>query len=467
MRWLYLYFPSLQLDQLAVQYPAQPMALACPKRHQLLGVNSLAAAAGVKVGQSVATAVLLCRELQLFSPEPARVKQLLQQLAERLYQVTADLALQPPDALLIRVSSMLKLYPDPARYWQQLQLQLADCPYQYLAAAGQTPLAAKLLARSGQTELYLTPAAEQAKLALCPLTASDLPAASIEQLARLGIRQLGPLLALPAAELARRFSQDVLQYLAALTGRVLQLPQFYRPRLQFNRELQLHYEITESPQLLKPLQPLLQQLQQFLRRANLLCQRLQLTLQFRQHSPLPLQIRARAGEACAANWQQLVSLHLAQLQLPEPVYALQLAATDYVPDQRASCNLLAQRSQPLSKAQLLSVLVARLGEQAVVTPTLNLSHWPEAESSASAVAALPALNAALCYQLRPILQLPKALPLTEAVTLLSGAERLEQLCWQSGTLLQRDYYLARTEQGQLWWVYRTPQQQWYLQGWFS
>lgn len=472
MHWLYLYFPNLQLDLLAVQDPTAALALACPKQHQILKVNQQAAAAGVKTGQSIATAVLLCRDLQVSSPDLELQSRLLQQLAAQLYQVTADLALQSPDALLIRVSTMLKLYSDPACYWQQLQAQLASTPYQYQAATGSTPLAAKLLARCGKAALFVEPAVEQALVGSCPLTASDLPAAVVEQLARVGIRQLGALQALPLAELARRFAPQVVQYLDRLNGRLLQLPQFYRPKLEFRQQVLLSYEISESPILIKPLQPLLQALQQFLQGANLLCLGLCLRLQFRQAPELQLTIQSRAGEAVAANWQQLLLLHLAKLDLPEPVYSLALEATDFISDQRGSRSLLAGKPATLTKPQLLSLLVARLGEQAITTPKLQLRHLPEPDPGAASlnsalIASEPLLSSKECYQLRPLLLLAAPEPLTAPVRLLGSAERLEQWCWHNGVLQQRDYYLARTEQGQLWWVYRTPQQQWFVHGWFS
>ena len=72
MLWLYLHFPSLLLDSLSVTQPQQPLALAEPKRQQLVAVNAVAAQAGISVGQSVATALLLCPALQLFAPDAHR-----------------------------------------------------------------------------------------------------------------------------------------------------------------------------------------------------------------------------------------------------------------------------------------------------------------------------------------------------------------------------------------------------------
>lgn len=112
MLWLYLHFPSLQLDVLQLQHPQQPLALADPAKHQIMALNQAAKLRGVALSQSVATAVLLCPDLQVYPPNVQQQQQLLLQLCEQLYQYTAEIMLQPPDGLAIRVSAMLQLYHD-------------------------------------------------------------------------------------------------------------------------------------------------------------------------------------------------------------------------------------------------------------------------------------------------------------------------------------------------------------------
>jgi len=479
MLWLYLHFPSLLLDSLSVAQPQQPLALAEPKRQQLVAVNTVAAQAGITVGQSVATAVLLCPALQLFAPDTHRQQQLLQQLCEQLYQYTGDIALQPPDGLCIRAGTMLQLYASFAAYWQQLQqiLQAQQC--RVVAACASTPLSARLLARSGRHWLTLQPEQTAQALQQTDLCYSELSAEVQQQLARLGIRQLGQLQALAAAELARRFPADVVLYLQRLAGNVASPPLFYRPATQFQHYLLLQYEISQSDILLRPLGALLLQLQQFLQQRNQLCRCLLLTLYFRQQAARHIQIQAMGGESLAARWQSLLSLQLEQVKLTEPVYALELQALQVSAAEAHSGVLLddkhgAHKQGTLSKAQLLSVLAARLGLPALQSPAFVCSHWPE--QSLQRQPPLPekdespsqtAMATDKPYAIRPSLQLAEPVSLTEPIQLLSAAERLESLCWQTGALRQRDYYLARNRQGQQLWVFRTPTQQWFLHGWFS
>lgn len=471
MQWLYLHFPSLQLDVLQLQHPQQPLALADPAKHQIMALNQAAKLRGVALSQSVATAVLLCPDLQVYPPNVQQQQQLLLQLCEQLYQYTAEIMLQPPDGLAIRVSAMLQLYHDFSAYWQQLHQVLQVNKQHYIAACADTLLGARLLAKSGQTWLQPNSNSTAQKLAETPLCYSELSLVHQQQLARLGITCLGPLLTLAPAELGRRFPAEVNYYLQQLQGKQVSPPQFYRPARQFKRYLLLSYEISQSDLLLLPLRAFLVELQQFLQQANQLCRSILLTLHFRQATALPLTVQAVGGETQAGRWEELLRLQLANLNLPEPVYALDLHALHLDAAVTESGSMLQQRPGALSVPQLLSLLSAKLGEQALHSPAFIDSHWPEhtiqrqAPLNMSASSAVAASGTA--YVARPSLQLALPIPLTEQVQVLGSAERLESLCWHSGERLQRDYYVARNQQGQQLWVFRTPEQKWYLHGWFS
>jgi protein ImuB len=55
-------------------------------------------------------------------------------------------------------------------------------------------------------------------------------------------------------------------------------------------------------------------------------------------------------------------------------------------------------------------------------------------------------------------------PVTELPQLLGTPERIEAGWWE-GKDSSRDYYLARTEEGARWWLYRDAStNRWYLQG---
>ena len=74
-------------------------------------------------------------------------------------------------------------------------------------------------------------------------------------------------------------------------------------------------------------------------------------------------------------------------------------------------------------------------------------------------------TAVTALALRPAFLLAKPERLTEAVEINHGPERLCPNGWVLEA--QRDYFIGRNSKGQWLWLYRTAQQQWFVQGIFS
>ena len=237
-----------------------------------------------------------------------------------------------------------------------------------------------------------------------------------------------------------------------------------QPEPGFSRYLELLYDISDSTVLVKPLATVLQQLEQQLSRANCQCYQLLLSLFFRDNPPLKLSIGSAQGEYKADAWLALCQLQLESLPLPEPVYGLQLDVNHFAGQQHATEALFNQHQARMSALQLISLLQARLGQAAVSGLTLQDQHLPEKASKRS-----PPLTKGATGQpvlaLRPAFLLARPQPLTEAVTIKQGPERLCPDGWQLSA--QRDYYIGRNQQGQWLWLYRTVSQQWFIHGWFS
>tara|TARA_B100000780_G_C21054957_1_gene423814 strand:+ start:534 stop:881 length:348 start_codon:yes stop_codon:yes gene_type:complete len=115
MQWLYLYFPSLQLDSLLHQQ-AYHQACVLVDKNEVVQANSKARQLGIKVVTGLAQAALLCGQLKVIAYAPKQEQRLLSQLAQRLYQNSATLYLDPPQGLLLQTSDMLRLYEGLAAY---------------------------------------------------------------------------------------------------------------------------------------------------------------------------------------------------------------------------------------------------------------------------------------------------------------------------------------------------------------
>jgi protein ImuB len=490
--WLYLYFPQLQLDGLQQQSGDAaisnktarsaaekslprldfnaPLAIVGAD-HQLLQLNAAARQAGLTAGMGLASAAALCHQLQLVPHQAEQEQQQLEQLAQLLYQYCADIALQPHSGLLLKLSPMLALYGGALQFWQQLQLVLQQVGYQYHFATAPQPFVASLLARQGWDQFVLQPEAITQQLSSLPLQQAQLSPPLLEQLQRLGLRQLGALLHIPQAELVRRFGQQMLNYLQQLTGAKPALVQFIQPAEQFEQRLELLYEMERSDQLLGPLQHLFSLLQLYLQQRDQLAYQLELCLEQRQQQQQTIQLHSAQGEYHSKNWLHIAQLQLERLALKKPVIQLTLSLRQAGPRYAEYKNLFAGKTRLHSALQLVSLLQARLGKEQVKSPCLHNDLLPEQASGYhNALTAQPAIDGALA-EVRPAFLLKPALrfdPAQQPVQLHYGPERLSCGWWQSQSQ-HRDYYVAQNAQGQWLWLYRDLQQpeQFYLQGYFS
>jgi hypothetical protein len=101
-----------------------PAAIVDGHRHMVVQRNACAAERGIAVGMGLATAASLCRDIRMLPYRREQEVDKLREIARWLYCVSADIALQEPDGLLLRVTPMLRLYGDLPRYWQAVRALL-------------------------------------------------------------------------------------------------------------------------------------------------------------------------------------------------------------------------------------------------------------------------------------------------------------------------------------------------------
>lgn len=473
--YLYLQFPSLLVDCVSPLPAKVPLAVA-DAQHRMVQLNTEAAACGIRLGMSLGTAAALCADLQLLPYQTERQQQLLHSVAQQLYQLTADIALDPPDGLYLRLCTMLRLYHGLNGYWQVLYKALQALGYCYQFSCGTTPLAAKCLARQQLNLLSADSAGLSAALKRSPLEASELSLPAQQRLKRLGITTLGQLLALAPAELSRRFEPELLSYLGKLNGDFYHALNYIQPAPGFNRYIELLYDIADTTVLTAPLSSLLQQLAVQLKQRDAVCYQLQLSLHFRSDRPaIVLAVGSAQGEYLPERWLTLCQLQLSRLKLTEPVSGLELNCDDFKPRQAQTAALFDRSAATLSPLQLVSLLQARLGRDAISCLCLQNQHLPELASrrqpplwspqSQKQSLSEPAFKPVTPLALRPAFILPSPRPLTEPVEITSGPERLCPNGWQLAA--QRDYFIGRNRKGQWLWLYRTVSQQWFVHGLFS
>ena len=462
MLWLYLHFPALQLDSLPPS--PQPLAVVCEQRFQVLQLNSPAQAQGIRTGMGMALACSLSRELQVVPYRPAFTGERLRELAHSLYPLSADISVFEPDGLLLKAGPMLRYYTGLTPYWHAIQQQLQHERLRHFAATGLRPFTARAVARSEITHITDEQQPLTQQWQSLPLSAADLAPRAQHELARLGLKNLGQLTALPRSELAERIDAASLRYLQQLTGDQPHPVDFYIPPAHFQQYRELVCESDTTAALLPPLNLTLQSLEHFLRRRDQVTDQLQLTLHLRRDRLVNLEVYAGAGEDSAALWQGLIELKLESVSLEEPVYAYTLSAHRTFAREAVAGDLFGEHSA-ITPAQLLARLQAKLGRDAITQTALSNDVRPGhtlPADTAKRFALTP-------HSLRPSLLQSNPKATAEPLVLVHGPERIVTGWWDQQTL-SRDYFVARNRAGRWLWVYRSlnpPDKNWHIHGYFS
>lgn len=479
--WMYVHFPRLQLDALEFEYrqlqPQDAQQPCCPealivvntKQNRVCQLNRAAKAQGIKLDMGLATAVSLCGELNIHQYNPQLAQNRLNELAQWLYQAVADIVLFEPDGLALKVSNMMSLYGSIDNYWHKVSELLQQHQVHYQVAMGKTVSAARLLARSAQYPLLQDEAIVQQKLEQLPVGKLELPARQIEQMQRVGITRLKQLWDIDTKALGRRFGLEVLNYLSALKG-FRQVPlQVYQPPEQYRQYLELFHEIAQSQILLFPLQRMLKQMSGFLQKRDLEVTEVFITLHHRDKDRNPnteIAVGSAGGEYRADKWMALIGLKIERTELIAPVVGLSIHTGEMVEKNAADGQLFNDSNAQMTPTQLVSLLQAKVGKSHIVGLELFADHRPEfAFGYANPLTPMALPQDTPLPSLRPLLLLPQAVPVKEKHHVLHGPERLRS-AWWSKDAVYRDYYVTRSADGAICWLYHQPDGRWFLQGYF-
>jgi len=451
---------------------------------RLVAVDATARARGVVPGLSLAAALALEPALEMRARDPRRERACLLRVAAAACAFTPRVSLEPPDGVLLEVRGSLGLFGGAAALCEAVVLACSRLGVTVQPALAPTPLAALLLARAGRGLVVTGSERLTGALAPLPLAVLRWPQVSLERLASMGVRTLGEVQRLPRTGFARRFGRAALEDLDRLAGRRADPRPPYRPLATFRGRCEPACELEQHDAILRHLEPLLADLERFLRSRQAAVLQLRLALRHRpdpfdgRPRTTPLVLRLAAPEFAAARFLPLLGEYLARLALPAPVIAIVLRSGELQPCAVHSASLWqpgehgggAEHESPA----LIERLRARLGPEAVYGLRLVDEHRPErawhvAEPRIEAAGIAVHAGHGRCH--RPLWLLPAPQPLaqgSQALRLLDGPERIESGWWDGGDVA-RDYYTARDAGGALLWVFRErrPPHGWFLHGLFG
>ena len=196
---------------------------------RLSAVSFEAARLGLRPGQKATDAMALVPELVTAEAEPEADAAALTALADWCVRFSPAVAADAPDGLFLDVTGADHLWNGEAAMLADFRRRLAANGLPFRCAIADTPGAAWALAHFGEDGV-IAPAGEQAAL-LAPLPPASLrlDTGTWAQVERLGLRQVGQLIAIPRGPFARRFGRAAMTRLDQALGREREALTFRRP----------------------------------------------------------------------------------------------------------------------------------------------------------------------------------------------------------------------------------------------
>ena len=462
-----------------------PVALMQEDRQRsVLGCDPLAFKRGIRPGHSLNAAIALCAELKFLSRDEPAEQRLLNELALECQAYTPTVVVLAPNELLLEVRGSLRLFGGSRRLLQLISARLRDRGIVSAMALSSTARSAQWLCRATSTMRMVPTKALPGVMSELPLYVLQWPAEVSQRLRRFGVTHLGDLMRLPRAGLARRIGKQLLDELDQALGRRPDLRCGLAAPLSYRDRILLDFEIETTTLAETVLNTRLARLQQFLTHRTLAISELAITLMHRDHPHTPVRIGLAAATANMAHVAKLLHETLASVQLPAPIREMIITADHLATPQFRSgdlafnpLNATRDRNDLSAPARLLEQLRARLGREVIRGLGVAADHRPECtQLTFSAEAAGDRVDRTHpdTLPLRPLwlLPQPRLLPTIEDTlrshALRRGPERI-QGGWWDGNAVDRDYFVANSEIGSMWWVFqdRAHPADWYLHGLFA
>ncbi|GAA6131935.1 Y-family DNA polymerase [Halopseudomonas sabulinigri] len=469
MRWACILLPQLALDAVlrTREDPLQPLVLVQgPVQRRLVqAVNPAARELGIRRGQTLTAARALSDDFVCVEHDPEHVQYWQTFLAAWAYRFSSHVSLDYPRALLVEVQSSLGLFGPWPRFEQRLRRELTELGFSHRIAVAPNALAARVLVNVADglavDELQLPDYLRE-----LPVSRSGFAPEAAEALARMGLRKLHQVLALPRASLARRFPCSLLDHLDTLQGLHPLALGAYQPPDDFAGRVEFNFEVESIASLLFPLRRLTGDLAVFLAGRDCGVQRFVLLLEHREGESTQVPVGLLSAEREPGMLFELARGRLEAVQLRAPVQAFAVRAQELPRFVPAAGELFVERpQQSLAWEQLRERLRARLGDEAVQGLALCADHRPEQAWSAQPQAGAAQLD----EPPRPGWLLAEPQPLDDLFPrILCGPERIESGWWDGGDV-RRDYYLVETRDGRRAWAFHAaggagPM---WVHGWFA
>lgn len=376
----------------------------------------------------------------------------LEPIAAWLCQFTPKVSLEPPQALLAEVQGSLRYFGGLDCFLGKLRAGLAELRFEASLAVAATPRAALWRVRGNGKRLEELPVSAMG--------------VETEFLKSIGISTIGELLQLPRDGLAKRCGEELLEKLDQALGALPEPRVFFAPPAYFCATLELPGEVAHAEGVLFAARRQLVQLEGLLTARQAGVRRFTLTLIHRKQKFTEIEISLASPARSTERFARLLREELAKLSLRQPVEAIRLEAADFTPLLERTAGMFGDaRADEEDWARLVERLQLRLGREAIHGLTTQPDHRPEYAWRSVEPGEWDSREFRQPGP-RPLWLLEPPRRLGEMdLELLAGPERIE--CgWWDGDEAKRDYFIARSPDSSLVWIYRESND-WFMHGIFA
>lgn len=464
---------------------------------------------GVHRGMTIAHARALVSGAHVEPIDDAVHARLLRRLAARMHRFVPIVALDEPDALLLDARGCKGIYGSIDRLLSLVHAHLEQLGLHARIAAAPTWAGARAIARFGPRDLSVNAAPLlRQRLSKLSIEALGLEPEVIERLGRVGVVNIGQMMALPRTALGARYGADVLLRLDQALGDALETVQPVRAQEPVEAERLLDGPTDRLEDIGAVVAEVIEQLCVQLRQRGLGGRWWELTLRRSDLEPLTLVAPTSRPTSDAKHVCGLFAHRLDKAPLGFGVEGVQgrVRVMARMRDEQQSAWERGQAEQE-RVGKLIDTLTARLGNGCVRRPRVVASHIPERAQAYERVdqlderrlnqrsnrAGAQRAEEALCPPEAP--GSPPGLPPdrpsilrepcpTDVSLLLPdgpiaavrvggrmtrvigcvGPERIESEWWRRPGP-GRDYFKVQTEDGRWVWIYREVESaKWFVQG---
>lgn len=455
---------------------------------QLSCVNHAAQQEGLRAGMGLADARAMCPDLLTAPADVQADGRFLRMLARWAGRYCPWVGLEGADGLVLDISGSAHLMGGEEALMADMRARLMRAGFSVRLGLADTRGAAWALAR--YDEGIAAEGQVRARLWPLPVAALRLETDVVEGLARLGVRKIADLAALPRATVGRRFGQGPLVRLDQVLGVQSEAITPVAVRERPVAQLTLAEPIGRTEDVMEGVRHLLGQLCPQLAETGQGARTLCLTLRRVDQQDASVELRLARPMRSPEDMAPLFARGVDEVDAGFGIDQMRIEATvleALPPEQVSASGAPAAQDREGALADLMTRLGGRMGLESIHRWLPAESHIPERSFSVAAAAwSAPARDWPVPVRPRPVLVFPpepvsagrgRNVPrrfrwrrMDMQVARTEGPERiapewwLDDPLWRSGL---RDYWRVETTGGRRLWMFHTPQDPaWHVQGEF-